>query len=137
MSTIFRQLWPNMPSKQISQAFLVVLVENLSTHSAFNTHIYSVDIFLSLNVRCLDYGFLNMLSVLKDATLQSYVSVNTLKRTMNINAVLEKFRIHTGPSILHTILSSRAHWQELFQASETRECMYFCQNVLLIVSKRW
>ncbi|XP_054747188.1 intermembrane lipid transfer protein VPS13B isoform X1 [Anastrepha obliqua] len=111
------------PSKKISQEFLVVLLENLRIHAVFNApHMYSVDSSLTLNVKCLDYGFLNMLSVLEDATLQSYVSVNKLKRTLNINAVLEKFRINIGPSILHTLLSSKAHWQELFQAFEPKEC---------------
>ncbi|XP_036346047.1 LOW QUALITY PROTEIN: vacuolar protein sorting-associated protein 13B-like [Rhagoletis pomonella] len=121
------------PSKQISQAFLVVSVENLSIHASFNTpNIYSVNSSLTVNVKCLDYGFLNMLSVLEDATLQSYVSVNQLKRTLNINTVFEKFRINIGPSILHTLLSSQVHWQELFQASEPQECHVLLPKCIIV-----
>ncbi|XP_069969328.1 intermembrane lipid transfer protein VPS13B isoform X2 [Bactrocera oleae] len=110
-------------SKQISHSFLTVLLENLSIHTALNSpDIYSIDSSLTLNVKCLDYGFLNMLPVLEDAKLQSYVTVNKQKRILNINAVLEKFRINIGPSILHTLLSSKAHWQELFKAHAPSDC---------------
>uniref|UniRef100_W8BHK3 Vacuolar protein sorting-associated protein 13B n=2 Tax=Ceratitis capitata TaxID=7213 RepID=W8BHK3_CERCA len=121
------------PSKQISQAFLVVLLENLSIHAAFNsTQIYSVDSSLTLNIKCLDYGFLNMLSVLEDATLQSYVTVNKPKRLLNINAVLEKFRINIGPSILHTLLSSKAHWQELFTSTTPNQCHVLLPKCIVV-----
>ncbi|XP_028899829.2 intermembrane lipid transfer protein VPS13B isoform X2 [Zeugodacus cucurbitae] len=121
------------PAKQISQAFLIVLLEKLSIHAAFNSsHIYSIDSSLTLNVKCLDYGFLNMLSVLEDAKLQSYVTVNKLKRQLNINAVLERFRINFGPSILHTLLSSKAHWEELFKTSAPSDCHVLLPKCIVV-----
>uniref|UniRef100_A0A0K8W1C6 Vacuolar protein sorting-associated protein 13B n=1 Tax=Bactrocera latifrons TaxID=174628 RepID=A0A0K8W1C6_BACLA len=121
------------PTKQISQAFLTVLLEKLSIHAAFNSpEIYSIDSRLTLNVKCLDYGFLNMLSVLEDAKLQSYVTVNQKKRLLNINAVLEKFRINIGPSILHTLLSSKAHWQELFKAHSPGDCHVLLPKCIVV-----
>uniref|UniRef100_A0A034VE87 Vacuolar protein sorting-associated protein 13B n=1 Tax=Bactrocera dorsalis TaxID=27457 RepID=A0A034VE87_BACDO len=121
------------PTKQISQAFLTLLLEKLSIHAAFNSpEIYSIDSSLTLNVKCLDYGFLNMLSVLEDAKLQSYVTVNQKKRLLNINAVLEKFRINIGPSILNTLLSSKAHWQELFKAHAPSDCHVLLPKCIVV-----
>ncbi|KAH8278838.1 hypothetical protein KR018_010220 [Drosophila ironensis] len=110
---------------EISQTFLTVHVEDLQTYSAiYSRRDFSLQTELRARVKCLDYGFLNMLDVVEPMKFSSYLRFdNCTGAIVDANFLLDKLRINCGPYAIHTLLSSKRHWQEVLQHKETRHAV--------------
>ncbi|XP_034117971.1 intermembrane lipid transfer protein VPS13B isoform X1 [Drosophila albomicans] len=103
----------------LTQTFLTVHMENLRIHSNVYTRSnYSIDTNFRSRIKCLDYGFFNMVDILEPMTFQSYLRFNRSRRQLNANIVLDKLRINCGPWVIHTLLCSKQHWLEVMQQNK-------------------
>ncbi|KAH8293565.1 hypothetical protein KR054_001628 [Drosophila jambulina] len=109
-------------SKENSQTFLTVHVEDLQMHSTiYSRKDFSVQTELRSRVKCLDYGFLNMLDIVEPMKFTSYVRVIHRPRSaVEANFVVDKLRLNCAPYVIHTLLSSKLHWQQVLQQREVR-----------------
>ncbi|KAH8342100.1 hypothetical protein KR059_012058 [Drosophila kikkawai] len=105
-----------------SQTFLTVHVEDLQMHSTiYSGQDFSLQTELRSRVKCLDYGFLNMLDIVEPLKFISYVRVSQCPRaSVEANFVVDKLRFNCGPYVIHTLLSSKQHWQQVLQQRESR-----------------
>lgn len=103
------------------QSFCNILLTNTNLHLIyFNTNRFSVETKLKANISCLDYGFFNMLQLLEDTNFNLYFEINDLRKEIIANAMFDRLRINMGPAILHSLLASRNHWEELLDRDELR-----------------
>jgi len=104
---------------ELTQTFLTVHVDNLQIHSNIYTRKnYSVETNFRSRIKCLDYGFFNMVDILEPMTLHSYLRFNKMKRLLNANLMVDKLRINCGPWVIHTLLCSKQHWQEVMKQNK-------------------
>lgn len=109
-------------SQKIPQTFLTTTIQNLKLHTIFYSGLkYNLNASLTTHVKYLDYGFLNMLPLLEETTIQTYIEVDKKKNVVNANFVCDRLRLNLGPSALHTLLSSKLHWEECMDKDEQRE----------------
>ncbi|XP_046806664.1 vacuolar protein sorting-associated protein 13B [Lucilia cuprina] len=105
----------------ISQAFLMLIMQNIKFHSTFyDKQKFNLNVAFNANVKCLDYGFLNMISLLEETTVQSYMEIDNKKNIINANFVFDRLQFNIGPAIIHTLLSSKNHWSECLDLDERR-----------------
>ncbi|XP_017091950.2 intermembrane lipid transfer protein VPS13B isoform X1 [Drosophila bipectinata] len=107
---------------EVHQTFLTINVEDLQVHSAiFSKNDFSLQTDLRTRIKCLDYGFLNMLDIVEPMKFSSYVRLcNSPRSLVDANFMVDKLRINCGPYAIHTLLSSKRHWQEVMQQKEKR-----------------
>ncbi|XP_037953413.1 vacuolar protein sorting-associated protein 13B isoform X2 [Teleopsis dalmanni] len=119
---IFLKKYQLNNSIEISQTFLVLNLKNMSFHTIFHSlNNYALDSSLICSIEYLDYGFLNMLYFLEETTIQSYIRFkNSEQSNICANFVFDKLRFNIGPSFIHTILSSKQHWQDLLDQNPKR-----------------
>lgn len=99
-------------TRQINHTFLSLVWERFSTFVAlYETKNYSISCEFIFSSRCLDYGYLNMLYFIEETSLNGYFS-KTCNNSFNVDIVADKIKINVGPAILHTLLSSKIHWEE-------------------------
>ncbi|XP_017041700.1 vacuolar protein sorting-associated protein 13B isoform X2 [Drosophila ficusphila] len=113
------------PINNISQTFLTVHVENLQMHSTiYSRKDFSLQTEFRTRVKCLDYGFLNMLDVVEPTKFTSYVRLTDCPRSLlQANFLVDKLRLNCGPYVVHTLLSSKLHWQEVLRQKEIRHAL--------------
>ncbi|XP_039493419.1 vacuolar protein sorting-associated protein 13B isoform X3 [Drosophila santomea] len=106
----------------VRQTFLTVHVEELQMHSSiYSRKDFSLQTEMRTRVECLDYGFLNMLDVLESMKFSSYVRLTDYPRSLvQANFLVDKLRLNCGPHVIHTLLSSKYHWQEVLQQKAVR-----------------
>lgn len=109
----------------IGQTFLTVHVEDLQMHSRiYSRNDFSLQTEMRARVKCLDYGFLNMLDVLEPMKFSSYVRLTDYPRSLvQANFLVDKLRLNCGPHVIHTLLSSKYHWQEVLQQKDVRHVL--------------
>ncbi|XP_044314696.1 vacuolar protein sorting-associated protein 13B isoform X2 [Drosophila rhopaloa] len=112
-------------TSNISQTFLTVHVEDLQIHSTiYSRKDFSLQTELRTRVKCLDYGFLNMLDIVEPMKFTSFVRLTDCPRSLvQANFLVDKLRVNCGPYVIHTLLSSKYHWQEVLQQSEMRHAL--------------
>ncbi|KAM8707006.1 hypothetical protein ACLKA7_011160 [Drosophila subpalustris] len=104
---------------KLTQTFLSAHVDSLQIHSNIYTRKnFSVETNFRSRLKCLDYGFFNMVDILEPMTFHSYLRFNKMKRLLNANLLVDKLRINCGPWVIHTLLCSKQHWQEVMQQSK-------------------
>lgn len=105
----------------ISQCFLEFTMKNLNFHSTFyNKEKYNFNLALKVDMKCLDYGFLNMIALMEEATIQSYLEIDKKKNSFCVNFVIDRLQFNIGPAIVHTLLSSKTHWSECLDLDDRR-----------------
>ncbi|XP_017076320.2 vacuolar protein sorting-associated protein 13B [Drosophila eugracilis] len=109
-------------TNNISQTFLTVHVEDLQMHSTiYSRKDFTLQTELRPRVKCLDYGFQNMLDIVEPMKFTSFVRLTDCSRSlMQANFLVDKLRFNCGPYVIHTLLSSKYHWQEVLQQKELR-----------------
>ncbi|KAH8362480.1 hypothetical protein KR200_005474 [Drosophila serrata] len=109
-------------TKETSQTFLTVHVEDLQMHSTIHSkRDFSLQTEFRTRVKCLDYGFLNMLDIVEPMKFTSYARVTHCPRSsVEANFVVDKLRFNCAPYVIHTMLSSKHHWQQVLQQREPR-----------------
>lgn len=101
---------------KITQTFLSVHVDDVRLHaSVYTPNNYSVETDFRSRIKCLDYGCLNMLDIMEPMAFHSYLRFNSAKSLLQANFLLDKLRFNCGPCVIHTLLCSKQHWQELLQ----------------------
>ncbi|XP_030558700.1 vacuolar protein sorting-associated protein 13B isoform X2 [Drosophila novamexicana] len=101
---------------KITQTFLTVHVDDVRLHaSVYTPNNYSVETDFRSRIKCLDYGCLNMLDIMEPMAFHSYLRFNSAKSLLQANFLLDKLRFNCGPCVIHTLLCSKQHWQELLQ----------------------
>ncbi|XP_061387162.1 intermembrane lipid transfer protein VPS13B [Musca vetustissima] len=106
---------------KIPQAFLIFTLQNIKMHGVVYSRMkYNANLMLTAHIKYLDYGFLNMLPLLEETTVQTYLEMDQKKNVVNANFVFDRLRFNLGPSVLHTLLSSKLHWEECLDANERR-----------------
>ncbi|XP_017140957.1 vacuolar protein sorting-associated protein 13B isoform X2 [Drosophila miranda] len=106
------------------QTFLTVHVGDLQVHSAvYGRNDFSLETDFRARVKCLDYGFLNMLDILEPMKFSSYAMFTHSPRSLKANFLLDKLRFNCGPYMIHTLLSSKHHWLEVLRQSEIRHTL--------------
>lgn len=112
-------------SQEISQTFLTVNVEDLQLHSTiYSRNDFSLQTELRGRVKCLDYGFLNMLDIVEPTKFTSYARLtNSPRFSVEANFLVDKLRFNCGPYVIHTLLSSKHHWQEVLQQRQSRHAL--------------
>ncbi|XP_073817283.1 vacuolar protein sorting 13B isoform X2 [Musca autumnalis] len=106
---------------KIPQAFLVFTLQNVKMHGVVYSRMkYNANLNLTAHIKYLDYGFLNMLPLLEETTVQTYLEMDQKKNILNMNFVCDRLRFNLGPSVLHTLLSSKMHWEECLDKNEQR-----------------
>ncbi|XP_058985596.1 intermembrane lipid transfer protein VPS13B-like [Musca domestica] len=106
---------------KISQAFLVFSLQNIKMHGVvYSRQKYNANVSLTAHIKYLDYGFFNMLPLLEETTIQTYLEMDQKKNIVNVNFVCDRLRFNLGPSVLHTLLSSKQHWEECLDKNERR-----------------
>ncbi|KAH8311151.1 hypothetical protein KR044_004588 [Drosophila immigrans] len=101
---------------ELTQTFLTVHMDSLRIHSNVYTRCnYNIETNFRSRIKCLDYGFFNMVDILEPMTFHSYVQFNRMKRQLKANILMDKLRFNCGPWVIHTLLSSKQHWQEVMQ----------------------
>ncbi|KAH8359232.1 hypothetical protein KR093_005309 [Drosophila rubida] len=104
---------------ELAQTFLTFQTENLSIHSNVYTRSnYSIEANFRSRIKCLDYGFFNMVDILEPMSFQSYLRFDHDQRQIDANMVVDKLRFNCGPWVLHALLCSKQHWQEVMQQSK-------------------
>ncbi|KAL9894530.1 vacuolar protein sorting 13B [Glossina fuscipes fuscipes] len=104
-----------------SQAFVFVMLSNLTFHYVFYTRgHYNLDLELNGNIKCLDYGYLNLIPLLEDATFKCYLHADIMKNIFIGNILCDRLRFNVGPSTLHALLTSKTHWEELLDTDNKR-----------------
>ncbi|KAH8383835.1 hypothetical protein KR009_010773 [Drosophila setifemur] len=113
------------PTPKINQTFLTVHMEDLQIHSAiYSKNDFSFQTEMRTRVKCLDYGFLNMLDIVEPMKFTSYVRLTNCPRaSVEANFLVDKLRLNCGPYVIHTLLSSKNHWQEVLQQREKRHSL--------------
>ena len=105
----------------ISQGFVIFLMQNLKFHlTYYDQNKFNTNLSLSMSIKCLDYGFLNMMSLMEEACLQCYTELDKNKYLLNVNVVCDRLRFNLGPAVIHTLLSSKNHWEECLDNDELR-----------------
>lgn len=105
----------------ISQAFLVFILQNIKFHSTFySQEKYNLNMALNTRINCLDYGFLNMIPLMEESSIQCYAEIDQKKNSINANFVFDRLQFNIGPAIIHTLLSSKNHWSECLDLDERR-----------------
>lgn len=108
-------------STQIPQVFLIFGLQNAKIYAMFyNKHKYNANVSLTCQIKYLDYGYLNMLPLLEETTMQTYIEVDKKRNVVNANVVSDRLRVNFGPSAMHTLLSSKTHWEEFLDSDERR-----------------
>jgi len=65
-----------------------------------------------------------MLDVLEPMKFTSYVRLTDCPRPLvQANFLVDKLRLNCGPYLIHTLLSSKYHWQEVLQQKELRHAL--------------
>ncbi|XP_023036340.1 vacuolar protein sorting-associated protein 13B isoform X1 [Drosophila willistoni] len=101
---------------EIGQTFLTVHFEDLQFHSTIlSRNEFTMETNFRSRIKCLDYGFLNMIDIVEPMKFQSYARFNNRERMVQANFLIDKLRINCGPCVIHTLLSSKQHWEELLQ----------------------
>lgn len=104
-----------------SQAFAFLMLSNLTFHYVFYTRgHYNLDMELNGNIKCLDYGYLNLIPLLEDATFKCYLHADIIKNIFIGNILCDRLRFNVGPSTLHALLTSKMHWEELLDTDNNR-----------------
>ncbi|KAM7361700.1 vacuolar protein sorting 13B isoform 2-T2 [Cochliomyia hominivorax] len=105
----------------ISQAFLVFIMQNIKFHSTFyDKEKFNLNLALNTRLNCLDYGFLNMIPLMDETTIQSYLEIDNRKKSIHANLVFDRLHFNIGPAIIHTLLASKNHWSECLDLDERR-----------------
>ncbi|XP_034127951.1 vacuolar protein sorting-associated protein 13B isoform X2 [Drosophila guanche] len=106
------------------QTFLTLHVGDLQLHSAvYARNNFSLETDFRARVKCLDYGFLNMLDIMEPMKFSSYAMFAHSPRSLKANFLLDKLRFNCAPYMIHTLLSSKHHWQEVLRKSELRHTL--------------
>ncbi|XP_032596259.1 vacuolar protein sorting-associated protein 13B isoform X2 [Drosophila grimshawi] len=100
----------------ITQTFLTCHVDNLQLHGSIYTRTnYNVELDFRSRIKCLDYGYLNMLDIMEPMSFHSYLRYNKRQHLLHANILLDKLRFNCSPCVIHTLLCAKYHWQELLQ----------------------
>lgn len=104
---------------QISQAFMILFINRMNLFLVLNSlKKFSVTSEMSFYIKCIDYGFLNMVYLLEECRLQNYFNLNKKRNSLTYSMTLSKICVNFGPSILHTLLSAKHHWQDLLKSNK-------------------
>uniref|UniRef100_A0A1A9WB28 VPS13_C domain-containing protein n=1 Tax=Glossina brevipalpis TaxID=37001 RepID=A0A1A9WB28_9MUSC len=104
-----------------SQAFAFLMLSNLTIHYVlYEKERYNIDIELNGNIKCLDYGYLNLIPLLEDVTFKCYLQADIKKSIFIGNILCDRLRFNLGPSTIHSILTSKMHWEELLDTDNKR-----------------
>ncbi|XP_075147258.1 vacuolar protein sorting 13B isoform X1 [Haematobia irritans] len=121
---------------KIPHVFLIVTIQNAKLHATCYSWLnYNLNLSLTAHVKYLDYGFLNMLPLLEETTLQTYYAMDQKKNAVNINVVCDRLRFNLGPSVLHTLLMSKQHWEECLKSDEQQHDRYALIPKCIIVNR--
>ncbi|XP_059217881.1 intermembrane lipid transfer protein VPS13B isoform X1 [Stomoxys calcitrans] len=107
---------------KIPHVFFILTIQNIKLHAVFYSWLnYNVNSSLTTHMKYLDYGFLNMLPLLEETSMQTYFAVDQKKNVVNVNLVCDRLRFNVGPSALHSLLASKQHWEECLARDEQQQ----------------
>ncbi|XP_030371450.1 vacuolar protein sorting-associated protein 13B isoform X2 [Scaptodrosophila lebanonensis] len=117
----------------ISQTFATLDVQDLHLYAVIHQYNdFSVETDFRSRVKCLDYGFINMIDIVEPISFQSYFRFNGGQRLLLANFLIDKLRLNCGPCVIHTLLSSKQHWQELL---EQRSALHTLMPKCVVVNR--
>lgn len=103
------------------QSFCNVLLTNTNIYGIyFHENRFSIESSLTAKITCLDFGFFNMLNLLEDTNFNFYFEVNDITKDVIANITFDKLNFNIGPAILHGLIASKNHWEELLDKDELR-----------------
>ncbi|XP_064550817.1 intermembrane lipid transfer protein VPS13B isoform X2 [Drosophila montana] len=121
---------------KITQTFLTLHVDDLRTYaSVYTATNYSVETDFRSRIKCLDYGCLNMLDLMEPVAFHSYLRFNSAQSLLQANFLLDKLRFNCGPCVIHTLLCSKQHWQELLQQRDDDVVVHTLMPRCVIVNR--
>ncbi|XP_055848221.1 intermembrane lipid transfer protein VPS13B isoform X2 [Episyrphus balteatus] len=106
-------------SKPINQTFARIGFEKTSIHASFHTlSNYSIHSELKFGIKCLDHGYLNLISMIEDTDLSAFFRINSAVET---SIVADRLSLNLGPSILHNLICAKQNWEAYFREESDRK----------------